>query len=276
MAPGRADRPAEAVGPGHDVEIVEEAERLRPAESPVAPENGPAWTRTRYAATSPASVTTGRRGTRCDTTSIPKPLVPIGDESASLPGREITIAIGHLGELIRAYVGSGEKWGLDVDYATEDKPLSTMGPVVAILDRLPEQFLVLNGDILTDLSYSALLDAHAASDAPITIATYRRQVDVDFGVLTVEGGKVVGFVEKPRLDYDVSMGVYAVSRSTLADYPVGEPLGFDRLVLDLLARGRNPASYSFDGYWLDIGRPEDYDRANSEFARLRSVLLPES
>ena len=235
-----------------------------------------------------AVILAGGKGTRLRpyTTSIPKPLVPIGDDCAILEivlrqlarddFRRITIAIGHLGELIRAYVGNGEKWGLDVDYATEDRPLGTMGPVVAVLDRLPEQFLVLNGDILTDLSYAALLDAHAASDAPLTIATYRRQVDVDFGVLTVEGGKVVGFVEKPRLDYEVSMGVYAVSRSTLTDYPVGEPLGFDRLVLDLLAKGRNPASYSFDGYWLDIGRPEDYDRANAEFARLRSVLLPES
>ena len=141
---------------------------------------------------------------------------------------------------------------------------------------MPERFLVLNGDILTDLSYSKLLEAHEASDAPITIATYRRQLDVDFGVLTVQGGKVVGFVEKPKLNYEVSMGVYAVSRSTLATYPAGEALGFDRLVLDLLAAGRNPASYLFEGYWLDIGRPEDYDRANAEFAALRSVLLPGS
>jgi NDP-sugar pyrophosphorylase family protein len=163
-----------------------------------------------------------------------------------------------------------------VDYATEARPLSTMGPVVAILGKLPEQFLVLNGDILTDLSFSSLLEAHSASDAPMTIATYHRQVEVDFGVLTVEAGKVVGFVEKPTLNYQVSMGVYAVSRSALSGYPAGEPLGFDRLVLDLLAAGRNPASYEFDGYWLDIGRPEDYDRANSEFVRLRSHLLPGS
>jgi NDP-sugar pyrophosphorylase family protein len=233
-----------------------------------------------------AVILAGGKGTRLRpyTTSIPKPLVPIGDDSAILEivlrqlardgFRRTTIAIGHLGELIRAYVGGGEKWGLDVDYAVEDVPLSTMGPVVAILDRLPEQFLVVNGDILTDLSFSALLDAHAASDAPLTIATYRRQVDVDFGVLTVEAKEVVGFVEKPRLDYEVSMGVYAVSRSALTGYPPGEPLGFDRLVLDLLAKGRNPASYPFDGYWLDIGRPEDYDRANAEFSQLRSVLLP--
>jgi len=235
-----------------------------------------------------AVILAGGKGTRLRpyTTSIPKPLVPIGDESAILEivlrqlardgFKRVTIAIGHLGELIRAYVGSGEQWGLEVDYATEAKPLSTMGPVVAILDKLPEQFLVLNGDILTDLSFSALLDAHSASDAQLTIATYHRQVDIDFGVLTVEAGRVVGFVEKPTLNYEVSMGVYAVSRSALAGYPAGEALGFDRLVIDLLAAGRNPASYAFDGYWLDIGRPEDYDRANSEFVRLRSHLLPGS
>jgi NDP-mannose synthase len=235
-----------------------------------------------------AVILAGGKGTRLRpyTTSIPKPLVPIGDESAILEivmrqlardgfGR-VTIAIGHLGELIRAYVGTGRQWGIDVDYATESKPLSTMGPVVAILDKLPEQFLVLNGDILTDLSFSSLLEAHAASDAQLTIATYHRQVDIDFGVLTVDAGKVVGFVEKPKLDYEVSMGVYAISRGALAGYPAGEPLGFDRLVIDLLAAGRNPASYAFDGYWLDIGRPEDYDRANSEFVRLRSHLLPGS
>ena len=233
-----------------------------------------------------AVILAGGKGTRLRpyTTSIPKPLVPIGDESAILEivlrqlardgYRRITIAIGHLGELIRAYVGGGEQWGLEVDYATEAKPLSTMGPVVAILDKLPEQFLVLNGDILTDLSFSALLDAHSASNAQLTIATYHRHVDVDFGVLTVEAGRVVGFVEKPTLNYQVSMGVYAVSRAALAGYPAGEALGFDRLVIDLLAAGRNPASYAFEGYWLDIGRPEDYDRANSEFVRLRSHLLP--
>jgi NDP-sugar pyrophosphorylase family protein len=229
-----------------------------------------------------AVILAGGKGTRLRpyTTTIPKPLVPIGDEAAILEivlrqlahngFRRVTIAIGHLGELIRAFVGDGSQWGLDVDYATEDRPLSTMGPVVAILDRLPERFIVLNGDILTDLRYSDLLAAHENSTAPLTIATYRRQVEVDFGVLTVEAGRVVGFSEKPKLDYQVSMGVYAISRSTL-----GEALGFDRLVLDLLAAGRPPASYEFDGFWLDIGRPEDYDRANAEFAGLRSQLLPD-
>jgi len=230
----------------------------------------------------------GGKGTRLRpyTTTIPKPLVPIGDECAIIEivlrqlarddFRRVTIAIGHLGELIRAYVGTGEQWGLEVDYATEDKPLSTMGPVVQLLDRLPENFLVMNGDILTDLSFSGLFEAHLAGGAPLTVATCHRQVNVDFGVLTVEGDRIVGFVEKPNLDYNVSMGVYAVSRSALSSYRAGDSLGFDRLVLDLLAAGRNPASYKFDGYWLDIGRPDDYDRANLEFVQLRSHLLPDA
>lgn len=234
-----------------------------------------------------AVILAGGKGTRLRpyTTTIPKPLVPIGDESAILEivlrqlasngFRRATIAIGHLGELIRAYVGDGGQWGVEVDYAVEAAPLGTIGPVVTILDRLPEHFLVLNGDILTDLGYAALLEAHVASGAPLTIATYERDVAVDFGVLEVRDGRVVGFSEKPVLHYDVSMGVYALSRSTLAGYRSGQALGFDQLVLDLLAAGREPASYPFDGYWLDIGRPDDYDRANAEFGGLRSRLLPE-
>ena len=235
-----------------------------------------------------AVILAGGKGTRLRpyTTTIPKPLVPIGDDCAILEivlrqlskagFKRVTLAIGHLGELIKAYVGSGEQWGLECDYALETKPLGTMGPVVAILDRLPEHFLVLNGDILTDLPYADLLRSHVSSTAPLTIATYRRRVNVDFGVLEIQDGRVVGFREKPTLDYSVSMGVYALSRSALASYPVDEPLGFDRLVLDLLAAGRSPASYPFAGYWLDIGRPEDYDRANEEFAGLRPQLLPDS
>ena len=233
-----------------------------------------------------AVILAGGKGTRLRpyTTTIPKPLVPIGDSCAILEivlrqlAREdfhrITIAIGHMGELIRAYVGTGSQWGLEVDYAAEPRPLGTMGPVVAILDRLPREFIVLNGDILTDLHYGDLLACHSASGAPMTIATCRRNVDVDFGVLEVEQEHVVGFREKPTLEYSVSMGVYALSRETLAQYPKGEALGFDQLVLDLLERKANPASYAFEGYWLDIGRPEDYDRANLEFPQRRDSLLP--
>lgn len=219
------------------------------------------------------------------TTAFPKPLVPIGDQYAILEiilrqlrihgFRTVTMAIGHLGSLIRAFVGDGSKWGLDVTYAEEDTPLGTMGPLFYFLDQLPENFLVMNGDVLTNLNYGDFLRFHARSGAPLSVATYKRDVKIDFGVLETQDGRIVRFTEKPTLYYSVSMGIYALSRKTLEPYPVGQPFGFDQLVLDLLARGTPPASYPFEGYWLDIGRPDDYDEANRTFDQLRPLLLPD-
>ncbi|MFI0720355.1 nucleotidyltransferase family protein [Streptomyces sp. NPDC021224] len=232
-----------------------------------------------------AVILAGGKGVRLRpyTTALPKPLVPIGDSHAileivlrQLAGagfRSCTIAIGHLGNIIRAYVGDGSQWGLDVGYTTEDSPLGTMGPLLTMRDHLPEHFLVMNGDILTDLDFGQLLHGHRASGAPLTIATYPRSVTIDFGVLTTDEGQVVGFTEKPSMDYRVSMGVYGVSRSTLDRFTAGLPLGFDEVVLDLLAAGQPPRAHEFEGYWLDIGRPDDYDRANAEFSSLRPLLL---
>ncbi|MER5793976.1 sugar phosphate nucleotidyltransferase [Streptomyces sp. NPDC001980] len=232
-----------------------------------------------------AVILAGGKGVRLRpyTTALPKPLVPIGDQHAILEivlrqlstagFTSVTLAIGHLGEIIRAYVGDGSQWGVAVDYATEESPLGTMGPLLNLRHRLPESFLVMNGDILTDLDYADVLDRHRASGAPLTIAAYARKVHIDFGVLTTADSKVVAFTEKPSMDYRVSMGVYGLSRATLDDYTPGLPLGFDELVLDLLKAETPPHAYEFDGYWLDIGRPDDYDRANAEFTTRKSLLL---
>ena len=232
-----------------------------------------------------AVILAGGKGIRLRpyTTALPKPLVPIGDQHPileivlrQLAGEgftSCTLAIGHLGHIIRAYVGDGSQWGLEVTYSTEESPLGTIGPLLTMLDRLPEHFLVMNGDILTDLDFGDVLRSHRRSGAPLTIATYPRTVSIDFGVLTTDSGRVTAFAEKPSMDYRVSMGVYGVSRSTLTRYTPGLPLGFDELVLDLLADATPPAAYEFDGYWLDIGRPDDYDRANAEFTTHRDLLL---
>jgi mannose-1-phosphate guanylyltransferase len=232
-----------------------------------------------------AVILAGGRGVRLRpyTTTLPKPLVPIGDEFSILDivlnqlaaqgFSTVTLAIGHLGHLIRSYVGDGSRWGLRIDYTSEDNPLKTIGPVLQVMDQLPEHFLVMNGDVLTDLDYADLLRTHREAGAPLTVATYARNVKIDFGVLSTQNGRIVEFTEKPTIDYRVSMGVYGLSRSTLSGYTPGIPLGFDELVLDLLATDRHPHEYSFDGYWLDIGRPDDYDRANAEFDGLRGALL---
>ena len=236
-----------------------------------------------------AVILAGGRGVRLRpyTTAFPKPLVPIGDEMAilevvmrQLQGygfTEVTIAIGHLGQLIRAYCGDGSQWGLHITYWNEDEPLGTMGPIVANLDQCPEHFLVMNGDVLTDLDYGALLRGHIESGAPITVSTYDRTVKIDFGVLEVGGehnDRIVAFTEKPTEYFSVSMGIYGLSRSTLENYPAGQALGFDELVLDLLKTDDQPRVDRFDGYWLDIGRPDDYDQANDEWPEWRDRLLP--
>lgn len=233
-----------------------------------------------------AVILAGGKGVRLRpyTTSLPKPLVPIADRYSILEivmrqlvwhgFDSITLAIGHLGHLIRSYVGDGSQWGLrSVEYAMEDSPLGTIGPLLTMRDRLPEHFLVMNGDVLTDLDFADLLGHHRRSGAQLTVATYRRVVKIDFGVLSAVDGRVVDFSEKPELDYRVSMGVYGMTASVLDRYTPGLPLGFDELVLDMLAQGAGPCEYPFDGHWLDIGRPDDYDRANAEFNVLEPVLL---
>ena len=236
-----------------------------------------------------AVILAGGKGIRLRpyTTRLPKPLVPIGEEHSVMEillsqlawsgfGR-VTLAIGYLGELIRSYVGDGSRWGVQVDYGPpEEMPLGTIGPVLRLLDRLPEDFLVMNGDVLTDLDYSDLMRRHTETGSALTVATSQRQERIDYGVLTTREGRVVQFVEKPTIDYRVSMGIYACSKRALAGYTPGLPFGFDELVLDLLSQGTLPVEYAFDGYWFDIGRPDDYDRVNAQFGQIKGSLLREA
>jgi NDP-sugar pyrophosphorylase family protein len=227
----------------------------------------------------------GGKGTRLRpfTATIPKPLVPVGDlpimellirQLARHGCERLTVAVGHMAQLIMAYFGDGERWGLSIDYSIEDCPLGTIGPLKLIRD-LPERFLVMNGDLLTDLDMSALHEAHAESGAVATIATYERDISIDFGVLHWEGPdrRITRFVEKPREHFSVSMGIYAFSRDVLDLVPEGRPFGFDQLMLACIERGLDVRAYPHEGYWLDIGRPDDYDRANRDVDSIIEKLL---
>ena len=215
------------------------------------------------------------------TTCIPKPLVPIGDEMSMIEVlirqlkaqgfAEISLALGHMGHLIRSFVGDGSRWGMPITCWDEDVPLGTAGPLLAHLDELPSDFLVMNADVLSDLDMGAMLAQHVHHRAVLTIAAQTRTVKVDFGVLEITDGRLDRFTEKPEFQHQVSMGVYAVSRSLLSGPP--RPLGFDDVVVDLLANGQPPHVHAFDGYWLDIGRPDDYDRAGRDFPELRERLF---
>lgn len=232
-----------------------------------------------------AVILAGGRGTRLKpfTTTIPKPLVPLGDMSilevllhrlVANGCERATVTVGHMAELIMAYFGDGSKWGIALDYSIEDEPLSTIAPLKLIPD-LPDHFLVMNGDLLTDLNFAELYKTHTESGAVGTIATYERQVGIDFGVLTYEkdSNRIVSFTEKPEERFNVSMGIYAFSREIVDLIPPEGAFGFDDLMATSIERGLDIRAYPYDGYWLDIGRPDDYDRANEDFDSIREKFL---
>lgn len=224
-----------------------------------------------------AVVLAGGKGQRLlpYTTVLPKPLLPVGDrpilhrvlESLGAAGfHEITISVGHLAELIMLFFGDGHRFGLNLTYAIEDQPLGTIGPL-AFIDNLGENFLVMNGDVLTDLPIADLWDEHLSSGAILTIATHAREVKIDFGVLErTDDKRITAFREKPTIPYEVSMGVYILNRRCLDFVPKGEYFGFDHLVLALLAAGENVRAYPYRGKWLDLGRPDDYGAAADLFS----------
>jgi len=232
-----------------------------------------------------AIILAGGRGTRLRpfTTLIPKPLVPIGGRYSILEivlmqlaksgFTHVTLAINHLSNLIKAYFGEGERFNLRIDYSLEDKPLSTIGPLTLIED-LPETFLVMNGDILCDLDFGRFYREHVESASDISVSAFRREVKVDFGVLQYRAADKMleGFVEKPTYTFDVSMGIYCINRSVIRELRHGEPYGFDNLMIDSLKAGRPVQIRPFDGYWLDIGRPDDYAYADENFAQIAPRL----
>lgn len=226
----------------------------------------------------------GGLGTRLKpyTTLVPKPLVPIGGEVSILEivirqlvrdgFTHATIALGHLADLMMAFLGDGSRWGIKIDFATEREPLGTIGPLTLIPD-LPEHFLVMNGDVLTDFDYGAFYRAHVARGNTVSVASFKRDTKIDFGVLRYDGeGKLTHFEEKPVYDFDVSMGIYCISRRAIETLPRGKKYGFDQLMVDGLAAGSDIRIAPYDGLWLDIGRPDDYDYVNENYATLKPKL----
>lgn len=229
-----------------------------------------------------AVILAGGKGTRLRpyTVALPKPLMPIGEypileviirQLRHFGFGHITLAVNHQADLFRAFFGNGERWGITIDYSLEVTPLSTMGPLKLIPD-LPEHFLVMNGDVLSDVDYRAFLDAHTVENRLFTISAARREQKIDYGVLHVEADRLTGFEEKPSLPFMVSMGVYAVSRRIVDTIPAGQAYGFDTLMVDALKYGRPINIVPHDGYWLDIGRPDDYQKAVDDWPEFSQRL----
>lgn len=215
---------------------------------------------------------------------IPKPLVPVDDmpileillrQLARHGFSQVTLAVGYLAALIRAYCGDGVQFGLTIDYLTEDAPLGTAG----FLGQLPggdaDRILVVNGDTLTDLDFGAFYRAHDTADAA-SICAYERTIEIDFGVLHFDVERhLVHYEEKPVLTHHVSMGVNVLSRWAVERYVrPGEHLDMPDLLCRMTEDKATVRVVSPDIFWLDLGRPADLERANEVFSAERARFLP--
>jgi NDP-sugar pyrophosphorylase family protein len=231
-----------------------------------------------------AVILAGGKGTRLKpyTTVIPKPLVPVGEKAILeiLITRlqhegveEVYICLNHFAEIIMAFFGDGSRFGLKINYSLEDEPLGTVGPV-KLISGLPDHFLVMNGDLLTDLPFRDLYDYHLKGNSLLTVSTYTRRTKIDFGVIDVDPVShfATGFREKPEFVFEVSMGVYVMNRQVLDYVPSATHFGFDDLMLALLEKKQPAKTFPYRGYWLDIGRPDDYEKANADIEKLNSLL----
>jgi NDP-sugar pyrophosphorylase family protein len=221
-----------------------------------------------------AVILAGGKGTRLRpyTAVLPKPLVPVADrpilelvirQLARNGFTRIDLSVGHLGGLIKAYLDHVElPEGIEVEYVWEDEPLGTAGALRRIGD-LDTPFLAMNGDVLTTLDYAQLMRFHNGHEAPLTIATHGKKVDIDLGVVHSDDGFVTEYVEKPSMKYDVSMGVYVYDPEVLELIPERR-FDFPDVVQALLGAGRKVAVYTGPGVWFDIGTVGEHERATAE------------
>ena len=232
-----------------------------------------------------AVILAGGKGTRLYpyTLVLPKPLVPIGPKSVleilirrlrKFGFDEIIISIGYLGSLIRSLCGDGSKWGINISYCEEPEPLGTIGPLTLVEDRLTETFLVCNGDVITDLDIYNFIEFHKKKDVIATIAATKCKTKISLGVLECNGdSEIMNFIEKPEREYLASMGIYLFEPEVFNYIPKNVPFGFDDLMRAFLFKKVPVYSYVDGGYWLDIGRQEDFRKAQDEFAKNPEKIL---
>lgn len=232
-----------------------------------------------------AVIQAGGKGTRLRpyTLALPKPLMPVGE----FPVLEVLlkwlrrwgiqeayITTGHLGHLIRALCGDGSQWDMEIAYTEEREPMGTVGALSYLREYLTDTFLMLNGDLITDLDLTAFVEFHREKHGSITVACADRKVNVDFGVIdNGMGDRITGFTEKPTLSYKVSMGIYCMEPSILEFIPKGVPFGFDNLMVCMLKQNLPIYIYKHNGLWMDIGNESDFNAVQQSFTREYKELI---
>jgi NDP-sugar pyrophosphorylase family protein len=235
-----------------------------------------------------AVILAGGKGTRLApyTTVFPKPLMPIDGipilevivkQLAHFQVKELIFTVSSQSEpLLSAYFGNGTRYGVDICYSKEEKPLGTAGPL-SLIPNLPETFLVMNGDILTTLNYQKLIKYHRRHRGIVTIAMSQKKVQLELGVMEFNRGyRLTRYIEKPTLSYSVSMGIYVFEKKVLKYIYPRKYLDFPEVIQRLIKQREKVICYPSDDFWLDIGRHEDYEEAQEKFQEMRKKLLYES
>ncbi len=223
-------------------------------------------------------VLVGGLGTRLRplTFSIPKPLLPVGEtpllqiiiEQLAAAGiDEIVLSTGYQSELIRAFCGDGSRFGSSIRYVHEDEPLGTAGPLTLVRDQVArdEKFVLMNGDVLTQIDFSRLLAFADSHELTVAYATHVYRSP--FGVLSLEDGRVVEITEKPSVEYAISAGIYVVQGSVLDLVPDGF-FTMPDLIKRMLDERRTVGAFYVDGFWLGLETVSRFDEAMQELQQL--------
>jgi NDP-sugar pyrophosphorylase family protein len=235
-----------------------------------------------------AIILAGGKGSRLQpfTQHLPKPLMPIEGKpilewlllQLQQQGfSQVTLALGHEAHKIKSYFGDGQALGLHINYCLEEQPLGTAGPL-RLVPELPENFLVLNADILTTLDFNTLLTEHIKNQRMATVAVHRHTVKNDYGVVQFSPttGEIIQFEEKPSTTQFINMGIYAFNRAALAALPHQLNCGIDGLLKNLQQQREAIHAFTFDGYWLDIGRPSAYHQAMADAPKVLPLITAPS
>lgn len=215
----------------------------------------------------------GGKGTRLrpHTQDCPKPMLKVGGkpmlehilERAAAEGfSRFVLSVHYLGNLIEEHFGSGDKFGVRIEYLREDSPLGTAGALSLLNSVPPQSFIVTNGDVITDIRYGELLDFHERHDAVATMAVRLHEWQHPFGVVQMRGVEIAGFEEKPVVRSHINAGVYALSPNALKHLEKGDPCDMPSLFERLRVNGMRTVAYPMHEPWLDVGHPEDLVKAN--------------
>lgn len=231
-----------------------------------------------------AVILAGGKGTRMRpyTEIIPKPLLPLGDKAiievlmdqlSNQGFKRISIAVGHQAHYMESFLKSKSRYNGKIHFSVESEPLGTAGPIKLLENILKDDFIVVNGDTLSDINYADLLSMHKGSKNTATIALFEKETKIDLGIIELDGmGRVRDYIEKPTLRNLVSTGVYAFNRRSLKYIGKNERLDFPELVKRLIKNKEPVGSHTHYGLWMDLGRRDDYEEANEIYEKNRHIF----